>query len=292
MSNLKVIQKQNLLVIFGFLLISISSGVLLYHANKPIFSYNSIEETFEDQIVGLFPVGWLSIVNPFNVKVVNDDGNNVMEVKGTMSKITEISKRFKKTYKGSIECKVKPLDVGTGFAIHIPQLDREYNPFDDIIIIFLKGGIYVVGENNIIQLDDDPSFWEKIFLLNDDMSWAIDEQSLEDSNPLMVYEANCWYSIRIDFNREDFSLEINSAFLGTFNYPKYNPPYLASIYFIAIATPYNFRFYVDNVKIKLSHTVDYPHPANVFLLILIPISIIGFYYLFKKKTKVKNKKSV
>ncbi|KKL03898.1 hypothetical protein LCGC14_2621550, partial [marine sediment metagenome] len=171
---------------------------------------------------------------------------------------------------------------------HIPQLDREYDPYDDIIIVFLEGNIYIVQEENIIELDEDPSFWEKLILLNDDMSWAIDEQSLENDDAIEEYEINTWYSIRIDFTRENFLLTINGDPLGVFNYPKYNPPYFASLYFITMATSRIFKFYVDNVKITLSQPIDYIHPANIFFLMLIPISVIGFYFLSKRKRKVKS----
>lgn len=277
--------KKKLSIIVVFLLISVPIGMFLYHANKPIFLNNYIEDNFEDQIIGIFPMGWLSVVKPFNVKIVSNDGNKVMEVRGTNTEVTEIARRFKKTSIGIIECAVRVLNTNARFAIHIPQLDREYNPFDDIIIIFLEGGIYVVGEDNIITLDKDPSFWEKIILLNDDISWAIDEQSLEDSTPIMVYNINLWYSIKIEFNREYFTLIINENNLGAFNYPKYNPPYFASLYFIAIATPYNFKFHVDNVKITLSHSVDYIHIGNIALLLIMSIVAIGSYILYKKRKK-------
>ncbi|KKM86823.1 hypothetical protein LCGC14_1275120 [marine sediment metagenome] len=278
------------MLITGFILISIPVGFFLYHANKPIFSYNYIEDNFDDQIPGFFPLGWLSAVKPFNVKVVSDNGNNVMEVRGTNSEITEIVRRFKKTSEGIIEFYVKPLDITTGFAIHIPQLDKEYDPFDDIIIMFLKGGIYVVGGDDIIVLERPPSFWERLILLNDELSWAIDELNLLNTVPVMRYEANLWYPIRIDFTKENFLLAINGNALGTFNYPKYNPPYFASLYFIAIATPSNFRFYVDNVKITLSQPVDYIHPANIILLMIIPISAVSFYILYKRKRGKKHEK--
>ncbi|KKN37584.1 hypothetical protein LCGC14_0761900 [marine sediment metagenome] len=277
----------NLLLITGFILVSIFVGLSLYHANKPIFSYNYIEDNFDDQIPGLFPMGWLSAVNPFNVRVVSDSGNRVMEVRGTNSKITEVVRRFKRTSEGVIECKVKANDVQTGFVIHIPQLDREYDPYDDIMIVFLRGGIYVVGGDDIIELDTPPTFWERLILLNDELSWAIDEESLLNSVPVMSYSANFWYSIRIAFTKENFLLTINGNALGTFNYPKYNSPYFASLYFIAIATPINFRFYVDNVKITLIQAVDYIHPGNIALLVIILISAIGFYILYKKKKRGK-----
>ena len=270
MSGIK--NKRNLLLIIGFILTSGFVGIFLYHTNKPIFSYNYIEDNFEDQIPGLFPIGWLSGVKPFNIRVIIDDGNNVMEVKGTNSEVTEIVRRFKKTSVGIIECKVKALDVEARFVVHIPQLDREYDPFDDIMIAFIEGGIYVVGEENLIILEEG-------------VAWATDEQSLEDSDPLMNYVINTWYLIKIEFNKERFLLTINGNYLGTFNYPKYNPPYFASLYFVAMATPYNFRFYVDNVKITLSQTVDYIHPSNIALLLIIPISIIGFYILSKRKRR-------
>ncbi|MCP6718935.1 MAG: hypothetical protein KJI71_01705 [Patescibacteria group bacterium] len=277
--------KRNLLLIAGFILISIPVGAFLYHANKPILSYNYLEDNFEDQIPGLFPIGWISAVNPFNIRVVSDSGNKVMEVRGTTSQITEIVKRFKRTSEGIIECKVKPLDIQNGFAIHIPQLDREYNPYDDIMIMFLKGGIYVVGEDDIIESENPPSFGERLILLNDELSWAIDEQNLLNSVPVMNYDANSWYLIRIDFTRERFLLTINGDFLGVFYYPKYNPPYFASLYFIAIATPRNFRFYVDNIKITLSQPVDYIHPGNVIILVIISIVVIGFCFLYKRKKR-------
>ena len=265
-------KQQKLLIIFGFLLISIPTGVFLYHANKPIFSHHYIEETFEDQIVGMFPIGWISFVNPFNVRVVKDEGNNVMEVKSSLTDVTEVQRRFKKTSVGIIECKVKMLDVKGRFVIHMTQLDREYDPFDDIMIAFLKNGIYVVGEDNLITLEAGEA-------------WATDEQSLEDSEPLMNYIINSWYTVKIEFNKERFLLTVNEYYLGAFNYPKYNSPYFASIYFISFMTSNIFRFYVDNVKITLSQTVDYIHLGNVALLLIIPISGIGFYYLYKRKKR-------
>jgi len=275
--------KIKLWLIVGFILLSVPIGISLYYTNKPIFSFNYIEDNFEDGIPGLFPMGWLSVVNPFNVRVVSDSGNKVMEVRDTNSKdVTEICRRFKKTTIGIIECQVKPLDVETGFVIHIPQMDREYDPYDDIIIAFSKGGIYVIGEENILELGEDSSFWSWLRLTND-QTWLIDEWKLGDYNSIMKYEANVWYTIIIAFNRESFLLTINGNQLGVFNYPKYQPPYFCSLYFWSLITPSNFKFYVDNVKITLSQTVDYIHPMNIFFLTLIPIFIIGFYFLYKKR---------
>ena len=157
---------------------SVSTGVFLYYTNQPVFSHNYIADDFDDKIAGIFPIGWLSFVNPLNVRVVSDGDNHVMEVRSAGSEVTEICRRFKKTSEGVIEFRVKTLDTKSRFVIHIPQLDREYNPYDDIIIAFLEGSIYIVQEENIIELDTDPSFWEKLVLLNDDLSWAINEQSL------------------------------------------------------------------------------------------------------------------
>ena len=244
--------------------------MFLYHANKPIFSYNYIEDNFEDQIVGLFPMGWISLVNPWNVRVVYDNGNKVMEVESSTTDVTEVTRRFKKTSNGIVECKVKMLDVNGRFVIHLTQLDREYNPYDDIIIAFIDGGIYVVGEDNIIvSVDGD--------------SWAMDEQGLENSVPLMAYTINVWYSVRIDFDREDFHLSINGNSLGVFSYPKYNSPYFTAVYFVSFMTSSTFRFYVDNVKITISKPVDYIHPANIILIMIILISAVSFYILYKKR---------
>jgi len=274
--------KLKLWLIVGIIVLSVPIGISIYYANKPPFSFNYIEDNFEDGIPGLFPMGWLSVVNPFNVRVVKDGNNKVMEVKDTDSKeVTEICRRFKKTTIGIIECDIKPLDIETGFVIHIPQTDREYDPYDDIIIVFLKGGIYVIGEENILELGEDSSFWSWLRLTND-QTWLIDEWKLGDYNSVMKYEANLWYSIKIDFNKENFLLTINGNQLRAFNYPKYNPPYFCSLYFWTLITPNDFKFYVDNVKITLSQTVDYIHPMNIFFLSIIPIFIIGFYLLYKR----------
>ncbi|KKM08145.1 hypothetical protein LCGC14_1726820 [marine sediment metagenome] len=275
----------NLLLITGFILISIPVGLSLYHANKPIFSYNYIEDNFEDQIPFVFPIGWLSVVNPWNVRVVYDGGNKVMEIKSSTTSVTEITRRFKRTSEGVIESKVKMLDVNGRFVIHMTQLDREYDPYDDIIIAFLDGGVYVVGEEHIITKENDPALWEKLIMLNDDTSWAIDEQGLEDSVPLMNYVINVWYSVRIDYDREDFHLSINGNTLGVFNYPKYDSPYFTAVYFVSFMTSSTFRFYVDNVKITIIQSVDYIHPGNVALLVIIPISTIGIYFLYKRKKR-------
>ena len=281
---MKVIKKMKLATIIGFLLLSISIGVFLYHANKPIFSYNYIEDDFEDQIVGLFPMGWLSAINPFNMRVISDGGNKVMEVKSISSQEygTEITKRFKKTSEGVIEVDVKPLDITTGFVIHVPQLDREYDPFDDIMIMFSNGEIYVIQGENIVEVSGQGGlFWYMFLLVNKDRTWGISVP--EDS--VMEYKANIWYSIKIDFTKENFLLSINGNLLGTFNYPKYNPPYFASLYFYPLRTSYNFRFYVDNVKITIIQSVDYIHPANIILLVIVPISAIGFYMLYKRRRR-------
>jgi len=257
-----------------------------YHANKPVFISDYVDDTFEDQILGVFPAGWVSIVNPFNVMVVLDGDNKVMEVSSAGSEdVTEIQKKFKRTTEGTIQCKIKIQDTNTRFVIHITQLDREYDPYDDIIIAFLEAGIYIVGEENIITLEDDLSFWERLILLNDDVSWAIDEQSLEDSVPLMRYELNLWYSIKIEFNKERFLLTINEVLLGAFDYPRYNSPYLTGLYFVSFATQYNFKFYVDDIKITISNPVDYIHPLNIFsmfLMIFFLSMIILCYFNFSK----------
>ena len=209
-------------------------------------------------------------MNPWNVRVVYDNGNKVMEVKSSTTDVTEVTKRFKKTSSGVVECKVKMLDVNGRFVIHMTQLDREYDPYDDIIIAFLDGGVHVVGEDNIIASVDGTS-------------WAMDEQGLENSVPLMAYTINVWYSVRIDYDREDFHLSINGNSLGVFNYPKYNPPYFTAVYFVSFMTSNVFRFFVDNVKITISNPVDYIHPANIILLLVIIISIITIIYFFKKR---------
>lgn len=287
LKKLSKAKKKNVLLIISFILLSIPIGMFLYHTNKPVFSYNYIHDNFEDQIVGLFPMGWLSVVHPFNVKVVLDGNNKVMEVRDTSSNdVTEIVRRFKKTSIGVIECDVKPLDIETGFFIHIPQTDKEYNPFDDIIIAFSKGEVYVIGEANILTLENtDPSFFDQFLLSTDDEIWLIDEWKLGEFDSIMDYEANVWYSIRIDFTRESFLLAINGNSLGEFQYPRLSPPYFASLYFWSFITPKDFKFYVDNVKITLIQSVDYMHPMNIFLLLVIPISIIGFYLLYKRGKK-------
>ena len=269
MKKMKISKKK--LLLFGVLIIiTVPIVMSLYHANKPIFSYNYLEDTFEDQIPGLFPAGWISLVNPWNVRVVYDNENKVMEVKSSTIDVTEVTKRFKKTSSGVVECKVKMLDINGRFVIHMTQLDREYDPYDDIIIAFLDGGVHVIGEDNIIASVDGNS-------------WAMDEQGLENSVPLMMYTINVWYTIKIDFDRENFHLSINGNSLGVFNYPKYDSSYFAAIYFVSFMTPSVFRFYVDNVKITLLNPVDYIHPANIILLVIIPVSVIVFYILYKRK---------
>ena len=266
----KKISKKKLLLFGVLIIITVPIVMTLYHNNKPIFSYNYIEDTFEDQIPGLFPAGWISLVNPWNVRVVYDNGNKVMEVKSSTTDVTEVTKRFKKTSSGIVECKVKMLDVDGRFVIHLTQLDREYDPYDDIIIAFIDGGVHVVSEDNIIaSVDGD--------------SWAMDEQGLENSVPLMNYVINVWYIVRIDFDRENFHLSINGNSLGVFNYPKYDSSYFAAIYFVSFMTSNVFRFFVDNVKITISNPVDYIHPANIILLVIIPVSVIVFYILYKRK---------
>lgn len=248
-----------------------------YHGNKPIFAYNYIANDFEDQIPGLFPAGWFSIVNPFNVRVVLDGDNKVMEVKSAGSEdVTEIQKKFKKTTEGIIQCKVKMLDDNGRFVIHMTQLDREYNPYDDIIIAFLEGGIHVVKEENLITLGDG-------------VSWAIDEQSLEESTPLTNYEINIWYLVRIDFTIESFLLAIDGVSLGEFQYPRYNSPYFVSLYFVSFATQYNFKFYVDNVNIRITDAIVYIHPLNIFISIIIFSSLFVILFNCFKYSKLKNK---
>jgi len=278
-------KERKLLLIVGLLIVSYITGMFLYYANKPIFKYNIIEDNFEDNLAGFFPLGWLSVVNPFNTKVVNDNGNNVMEVKDLSSQeVTEICRRFKKTTSGIIECKVKVFNLDAGFVIHIPQRDIEYNPYDDIIIIFYDGLIYVAEEDNILELDEDPSVWSWLRLTNPEC-WLIDEWNLKDFEPASNYQLNIWYTIKITFDRENFILTINGDSLGTFDYPKLNPPYFASLYFWSLITPSFFKFYVDDVKITLLQPVDYIHPLNIIFLLFIPISFISFYILYKKKKK-------
>ncbi len=282
-------------IVFIFVILFSMLSYLWYHGNKPIFQTDYVEDTFEDQISGLFPAGWFSAVNPLNIKVTLDEGNKVMEVRGISSQgVTEIQKKFKRAIEGIIECKVKILDMNTRFVIHIPQADREYNPYDDIILSFIEGGIYVVGDENIIELETDPVFWERLIMLNDDFSWAIDEQSLENSDPIATYIINSWYLIKIEFNRERFLLTINGDILGTFNYPRYKPPYFTSLYFVSFATKYDFKFYIDNVSVNMISTTNYIHPLNIIIPILIVfflfIIILSYFKLSKSKIKFgKNK---
>ncbi len=285
-------RKKRLLVIYMMVFTFFLSTFiyLWYHGNKPIFKQNVIEDSFEDQIVGIFPAGWFSIVNPWNVKVVSDGTNNVMEVKGISAQgYTEIQKKFKRTAEGIIKCKVKILDMNTRFVIHIAQRDREYNPNNDIIITFLEGGIYVVGEANLIESENGLSLWENLIMVNDDMSWAIDEQSLLDSNSIMNYILNSWYSIEINFNQEEFFLTINENFLGVFDYPKYDSIYFTSIYFIPFMTKYDFKFYVDDVEITISNPVDYIHPLNIFILVLMIFLLSMIILCYFKFSKLKRK---
>ena len=138
----KDIQQKKRLLIITIIIFTICFSMfsyIWYQTNKPIFISNYVEDTFEDQILGVFPVGWFSIVNPFNVRVVLDGDNKVMEINSAGSEdVTEIQKKFKKTTEGIIQCKIKIQDTNTRFVIHLTQLDREYDPFDDIIIAFLK----------------------------------------------------------------------------------------------------------------------------------------------------------
>lgn len=287
-------KNQNYMLIGVFISISISimSGILYYYTNEPILTKNSIEDDFENKIPGIFPVGWLSAVHPLNVKVVSDHRNNVMEVKDTDSKgVTEVMRRFKKSSEGIIEAKVKPLDIKNGFVIHLVQTDREYDPFDDIIIYFYKGEVYIIGEENIMELDDiDPSFLDQLILTDDEGSVIIDEWNLENFDSMYEYEANEWYSVYISFNREKFTVLINGEYLGDFEYPKYNPPYFAGLYFWTAITPSNFRFYVDNVKITLIQSTDYIHPANILFLGIVLFSlIIVVFIIYKMKSKEKRR---
>ncbi|KKN53982.1 hypothetical protein LCGC14_0597200 [marine sediment metagenome] len=288
-------KKLTLISLIIFIILFSMLSYLWYHGNKPIFQTNYVEDTFEDQITGLFPAGWFSIVNPLNVKVTLDEGNKVMEINSAGSEdVTEIQKKFKRAIEGIVECKVKILDMNTRFVIHIPQADREYNPYDDIIIAFLEGGIYIVGDENIVELETDPVFWERLIMLNDGFSWAIDEQSLEDSNPIATYILNSWYSIKIEFNRERFLLTINGDILGTFNYPKYKPSYFTSLYFVSFATKYDFKFYVDDVSINMISTTNYIHPLNIIVPILMAlflfVIILSYFKLSKSKIRFgKNK---
>lgn len=287
----KIAKKLNLMIIGIFVIFTISTGVFLYYINQPIFTHNYIEDDFEDKIPGIFPAGWLSAVHPLNVKVISDNGNNVMQIRDTGSdEITEVCRRFKKTSVGVIECRVKALDLQSGFFIHIPQRDTEYNPFDDIIIAFTNGNIYVIGGDNIIILDEDDSFWSFLRLTNNE-TWLINEWTLEDFDPIAEYEINEWISVKIVFDRNEFSLTINESSLGVFSYPKYNPPYFASLYFWTFIETSSFKFYVDDVKITLSQPVDYIHPANLFLLLLIPIFIIVIYITFQKRKQIYKGKS-
>ena len=98
-----------------------------------------------------------------------------------------------------------------------------------------------------------------------------------------MYTINLWYTIKIDFDREGFLLTINGNYLGDFDYPRYDSPYFTSVYFVSFMTSSTFRFYVDNVKITIIQSVDYIHPGNVALLVIIPISIIIFYLFYKKR---------
>lgn len=257
-------------------------------------SHNYIEDNFEDKIVGIFPAGWLSGVHPLNIKVVDDNGNNVMQVRDTTSDdVTEVERRFKKTTTGVIECKVKALDLDSGFFIHLVQLDREYNPFDDIIIGFDNGNIHVIGEENIVTInksDVEDTNWYDFLYPDSDVIWLIDENDLEDYDPVANYTINEWISIKIEFNRNEFILTINENSLGVFSYPLYNPPYFAGLYFWSFIKPSSFKFYVDDVKITLSQPVDYIHPANIVFMVLILISIIVIYIRFqKRKTKRKRR---
>lgn len=250
---------------------------------------NCIEDNFEDQILGIFPAGWLSAVHPLNVRVISDHGNNVMEIKDSSSKeVTEVMRRFKKTSIGIIECQVKALNTDSGFVIHLVQTDKEYDPFDDIIIFFYKRSVYVIGEENIMPLEDiDPSFLDQLVLLNDEGSVIIDEWGLESYDSVYEYDTNVWYEVKLNFSREKFSLMINGELLGDFGYPKFNPPYFAGLYFWTAISPENFKVYIDNVKITILQAMDYIHPLNIIIsfLLIFFISMIVLYYLKLKKIK-------
>lgn len=284
------------MLISMFMFVFCFSAVLYmwYHGNKPIFTPNYIKDDFEDQITGLFPAGWMSGANPFNIEVVNDNGNKVMEIEDKMTddpSYTEIARKFKKTIRGIIKCRVKALDVTkSGFVIHIPQLDREYDPHDDIVILFLKGDIYVIGDENIIQVDNDDSFWS--FLVLPDGTWLIDEWTIEDYDAVASYDANTWILVEISFDRSDFFLTIDGNSLGRFSYPLYNPPYFAGVYFQSLIAPAGFSFYVDDVEITLSEPVDYIHPLNVAFILLMVFFLSMIVLIYSKFSKLKkcNKK--
>ncbi|MFO7798118.1 MAG: hypothetical protein R6W84_18420 [Promethearchaeia archaeon] len=250
-------------------------GINLYYANKPLLETSKLTDTFDDQLPGLYPLGWFSgiTVHPENIQIVQKDGSNVMKIQDTLG-VTEVMKKFKKTTEGTIICDINIDSSESGFVIHIPQKDSEYNPHDDIIIVFLNGGIYIITEENLVEVEDQG-----------ETIWLIDEWSLETtSTPVGTYRRNIWFTIQIDFTMNNFIVFMDQEKLGTFNYPSYTPSYLCSLYFWTLYEPTGFNVYIDNVDITLIETYDSIHPLNAFLLGSVSLSIaLILYFLYDLK---------
>lgn len=256
--------------LFAMVIIGIVAiGYVSYHANKPLLETNKVADDFGDQLVGVFPPGWWSGVNPGNVKVTTLNNNKVMRISDTSTNdVTEVMKKFKKTSKGVVKCDVRAREIDSGFFIHLPQRDSDYDPDDDAIIFFKRGGVYIIGESDIITLDSG----KKII-----------NERYDKSESIFSYSEDEWIHVEIHFNLENFELILNDTNVGTFDYPVKPPNYFTSIYFWTSIGMSDFCVYVDNVDITLQDTVDPYHPLNYVPISLAIISLLAIaIYLIKK----------
>jgi hypothetical protein len=232
-------------------------GFLAYHLNKPITEAGRLGDDFEDQVPGTFPAGWWSGVNAHNARVRDLGGNLALEVlDDDGDDVTEVMKKFTKSSEGSFSCRLLIDDPEGGFVLHLPQRDSDYNPYDDIVVVFLNRGVYVAGEGDIVEFEYEGEIVQ-----------LIDEWGLAGRSPLETYRAGSWMDVELDFDLESFSLEVNGTDTGAHSYPRYSPSYICSVYVWTLIEPAGFSVYVDDVDIRIAEMVDPMHPLNLALLI-------------------------
>jgi hypothetical protein len=149
-------------------------------------------------------------------------------------------------------------------GVHLPQKDSEYDPKDDAIIGLYDGKITAVSD-----CEEHDDMWSEI-RYND--------------NPVYTYDSDKWYTIKIDFNLDKYTLYIDNKYVGTYNYPVENPDYITSLYFWGNSDPgQTFKFYIDNVDIKLYNTIESVHSWNYIPILISILSLLSIgLYLIKK----------
>jgi len=269
--NLKLIVIS--LTIFFFIILGIS---LIDQSEKSnlVMSYD-----FEDDEIGAYPNGFVGVLRDTNytrVIYLDEIHGQVVEIRyleeppfnpiigGGM----EFNALFGLTAAGTVEFDIYVLHAKRIY-IDICQTDVEYDYRDDIAI-----RMPLSTTDDYIAIMDDEGEYERV----------------------KSFSTKVWYHFKIEYDIEiGWSLWIDHV-IESHSLPFYqDPPYMCQLYFATYEL--GQIFYVDNVKITLEQPSDYIYPLDVYIpiIILISLSMVILFYHFKssklkRKTTTKRRK--